>query len=209
MTSRTPFFPIRPDRLSAFTVPLLRQFWVIVLIGTVGVLSTLAFGRMQAPSYEVSAVVLVGPGGNIAAAKALVTSRSSLLALQHRQQIATGESADRVAVRLRQLIAVKELTSQAGSTLGLQPEVSGIVISALWSDPETSARIAKDLAQQILDAPAPVNWTHIRGSWISTAGKSSAYGRRSARCRPSWMRSRPRVVPKRGRGARPKVAVWH
>ena len=133
-------------------MPLLRQFWMIVLIVTVGALSSLAYSRMQAPSYEASAVVQTLPGVDVEAAKARVTSRENLLAMVKRHGIDRGATAGRAAVRLRQSIAVWDLTSVAGSTLGFDPEVSGIVASVLWSDAEVSARLANDLAQQILDA---------------------------------------------------------
>jgi uncharacterized protein involved in exopolysaccharide biosynthesis len=142
----------RPHAFGALILPLLRQFWMIVLIVTVGALSSLSYSRMQAPSFEASAVVQTLPGVDVAAAKARVTARANLLAMVQRHHINAGESADRSAVRLRQSIAVRDLTSDAGSTLGLAPEVSGIVASVLWPDAEVSARIANDLAQQILDA---------------------------------------------------------
>ena len=152
MTTRNLFYPDRLDLVSAFVAPLLRQFWMIILIVTVGALSSLAYGRMQVPSFEASAVVQTRPGVDVEAAKARVTARDNLLALVLRHQINGSETASRAAVRLRQSIAVRDLTSDAGSTLGLAPEVSGIVVSVLWPDAETSARIANDLAQQILDA---------------------------------------------------------
>ncbi len=152
MSSQNAPYPDRPYSFGALIMPLLRQFWMIVLVVTVGALSSLSYSRMQAPSFEASAVVQTRPGVDVEAAKARVTSRANLLAMVQRHHINAGESADRSAVRLRQSIAVRDLTSDAGSTLGLAPEVSGIVASVLWPDPEVSARIANDLAQQILDA---------------------------------------------------------
>ena len=146
------FFPARTAPLGAFLMPLLRQFWMIVLIVTVGALSALAYGRMQAPLFEASAVVQTRAGVDVEAAKARVTARDNLTAMMLRHQISGGETAIRAAVRLRRSIAVHDLTSDAGSTLGLAPEVSGIVVSVLWPDAEISARIANDLAQQILDS---------------------------------------------------------
>ena len=133
-------------------LPLLRQFWMIVLIVTIGALSSLAYARMQVPQYEATAVVQTLPGVDVAAAKARVTSRENLLAMVTRHGLDQGDGAARSAVRLRQSIAVRDLTSDAGSTLGFDGEVSGIVASVLWSDADQSARLANDLAQQILDA---------------------------------------------------------
>ena len=152
MTNRTvPFFDW-PDQISPLMAPLLRQFWMIILIVTVGSLSALAYSRMQAPGFEASAVVQTHPGVDLAAVEDRLTARENLLAMVRRHAISPGESADRAAVRLRQAIAVRDLTTSAGSTLGLAPEVSGIVVSVLWPDAETSARLANDLVQQILDA---------------------------------------------------------
>lgn len=152
MISRNALFADRSDLWGTLVAPLLRQFWMIVLIVTVGALSALAYSRMQAPSYEASAVVQARPGVDVAAAKQGLTTRENLLALVLRHRIGGSEPSDRAAVRLRQSIAVRDLTSTAGSTLGLAAETSGIVVSVLWPDAEVSARIANDLAQQILDA---------------------------------------------------------
>ena len=152
MISRNAPYLDLPDLFGTFVAPLLRQFWMIVLIVTVGALAALAYGRMQAPSFEASAVVQTGPGVDVAAAKARLTTRGNLLAMVQRHRINSGDSADRAAVRLRQSIAVRDLTSQAGGSIGFAPEVSGIVVTVLWPNAETSARIANDLAQQILEA---------------------------------------------------------
>ena len=138
----------------AVLTPLLRQFWMILLIVAVGTLASLAYGRMQVPSYEASAFVQARPGVDVTAAKTMLTSRRNLLAILQRHGLGApgaGASLDRAAVLLRQAIAVHDMTSQAGQTLGFAPETTGIVVSVLLPDAETSARIANDLAQQLLD----------------------------------------------------------
>lgn len=145
------------DRLGAsrtMVLVLRRQFWVIALIVSVGALSSLAYSRMQAPNYEASAVLQVRPGVDVAAAKARLTSRRNLLDLvmRHHLSMSGGEAnLGRSAVMLRQSIGVHDLTSDAGVSLGFDPEVAGIVVTVLLPDPEMSARIANDLAQQLLD----------------------------------------------------------
>ena len=151
MTSRHVFYPDRTDLRAALLAPLLRQFWMIMLIVTTGALAALAYGHMQAPNFEASAVVQTQPGVDIDSARAGLTSRENLAAMVLRHHLASGDGADRAAVRLRQSIAVRAMTSQAGGSLGFAPEVSGIVVSVLWPNAEISARIANDLAQQILD----------------------------------------------------------
>ncbi len=152
MTSRHVFYPERPNPWPTLVAPLLRQFWMIVLFVTVGALASLAYGRMQTALFEASAVVQTRPGVDVDSAKSRLTSRENLLAMVERHRMDTSDSADEAAVRLRQAIAVRDMTSQAGGTLGFAPEVNGIVVSVLWPNKDTSARIANDLAQQVLDA---------------------------------------------------------
>jgi hypothetical protein len=152
LTGRDALDQERTDLWGTLVAPLLRQFWMIVLIVTVGALSSLAYSRMQAPSFEASAVVQARPDADVTAAMHRLTSRDNLVAMVVRHGIGSGDTAGRAAVRLGQSIAVRDLTSSAGSTLGLQPQTSGIVVSVLWPDAEVSARIANDLAQQILDS---------------------------------------------------------
>ena len=52
----------REGAVARLMLPLKRQFWVICLIVAAGTLSSLAYGRMQAPAYEATAVVQVLPG---------------------------------------------------------------------------------------------------------------------------------------------------
>lgn len=134
--------------------PLGRQFWVICLIVVIGALSSLAYGRMQAPRYEATAVVQVQTGTDTALAKAQLTSPRNLLEMVMRHRLSSTEvdaNLGRAAVLLRQAIAVQDLTSKAGAALGLDPQVTGVVVSVLLADAELSARIANDLAQQLLD----------------------------------------------------------
>lgn len=130
---------------------LLRQFWVIALVVTVGSLAALAYGSLQAPSFEASAVVQVRKDGALLRVEDRLTGRDNLLAMAQRHQLFAGRGEDQAVVELRQAIAVHDLTSQAGAALGYAPEVAGLVISVRLPDAETAARVANDLAQQILD----------------------------------------------------------
>ena len=141
--------------IRALMLPLRRQFWVMCLIMMVGVLSALAYGGMQPPLYEATAVVQVQPGVDTGLTRARLASPHNLLEMVIRHRLngtGTEASLGRAAVILRQSIAVRDLTSDAGRTLGLDPEVAGIVVSVLLPDAEMAARIANDLAQQVLDA---------------------------------------------------------
>lgn len=142
------------EGLGALILPLKRQFWLICLIVVIGALSSLAYGRMRAPGFEATAVVQVQTGTDTALAKAQLTSPRNLLEMVMRHRLTTSEadaSLGRAAVVLRQAIAVQDLTSTAGGALGLEPEVAGVVVSVLLTDADLSARIANDLAQQLLD----------------------------------------------------------
>ena len=131
---------------------LIRQFRVIALVVTSGSLAALAYGGMQAPSFEAAAVVQVRAGAALPKVEDRLTSRDNLLKVATRQQLFRGGVADdQAAVVLRQAIAVHDLTSDAGKTLGFAPEVSGLVIAVRLPDAEQAARVANDLAQQILD----------------------------------------------------------
>jgi hypothetical protein len=149
--SRQTFYPDRPLLWGALVAPLLRQFWMILLFVAVGALSSLAYGGMMPPLYEASAVVQTREAVSSRVAEERLTSRANLQAMVRRHLIASGQAADLAVVRLRQAVSIHELTGQAGGTLGFPPEVSGLVVSVLWPNAEVSARIANDLALQLLD----------------------------------------------------------
>jgi len=145
-------FAGRTGWVSRWLAPLGRQFWMIALIVTVGALATLAYSHMQPPQYEASAVVQVQSGiraGNVAAH---LLGRDNLLSIAARHGFNVDSiNRDKVAVQLRAAIAINDLTSDAGQSLGYPPQLAGLVVSVLWPDAELSARVANDLAQQILD----------------------------------------------------------
>ena len=126
----------------------LRQFWVIALVVMVGSLSALGYGHLQTPSFDASAVVQVRQGAALPMMEARLTSAESLIALAQRHQLA-GDAGSLVA--LRQAIALHDLTSAAGQSLGFAPETSGLVISVRLPNAELAAQVANDLAQQVLD----------------------------------------------------------
>ena len=129
-------------------VPMRRPFWAIGLVLLIACLSAMAVVQAQGPSYEAQAVVQVRPGTDvIPLIEARLMGRDALLAIGLRQGI-TGADA---AVTLRSAVALHDLTSAAGATLGLAPEVSGVVLSVRLSQPDQAVRVANDLALQVLD----------------------------------------------------------
>lgn len=138
--------------VSKWLAPLARQFWMIALIFTVAALATLEYAHMQLPEYEASAVVQVPPGITAASVAAELLDRDNLLTIAARHGLTPdGSSRDKVAVQLRRAITINDLTARAGGRLGYPPQRTGLVVSVLLPDAELSARVANDLAQQILD----------------------------------------------------------
>lgn len=140
-------------KVGALLAPLARQFWIIALIVTVGGLATLAYGHMQQPEYEASAVVQVQAGTGAAGVAARMLGRDTLLSIAARHGLGlTGTSnRDTTVVQLRRAISINDLTTDAGQTLGFRPQVAGLVVSVLLPDAAIAARVANDVAQQILD----------------------------------------------------------
>ena len=134
--------------MAAPVAVLRRQFWAIALVTVVGSLAALAYGHMQAPVFEAAAVVQVRPGvAVLPVLEQRLMGRDNLITMALRQQVFAGDA----AVQLRQALAFHDLASQAGQSLGFAPEISGVVVSVRLADREQAARLANDLAQQILD----------------------------------------------------------
>jgi uncharacterized protein involved in exopolysaccharide biosynthesis len=125
--------------------PVLRHLWAVALFAVLGVLLALAFLRMQPPIFEVSGVVLMQDGAPFEAVAQQVLDRDNLIAMAARH----GPSSD--VLDLRKAIAINGLMSAAGQATGYAPQRVGIVVSVRWPDAEVAARLANDLAQQILD----------------------------------------------------------
>lgn len=143
----------RPD-LRRLLAPLAHQFWTIVLIVTVGTLASLAYGRMQVPQFEASAVLQVQIGTDTASVAEHILNRDNLLSVATRHGLSfasAGSNRAKTAVWMRRAVTVQALTSDAGRAMGFAPQVAGLVVSVLLPDAEAAARVANDLAQQILD----------------------------------------------------------
>lgn len=111
-------------------------------------LLAMAVLALQPPAFESHAVVQIhGGAAAIHDLERRLTTRESLAATADRQGIA----GDDPVVTLRRAVALHELTSAAGATLGLPPESSGVVVSVRLPDADLSARVANDLALQALD----------------------------------------------------------
>ena len=139
--------------LGGWRALLRRQFWMITLVAAVGTLSSLAFGRMQEPNYEASAVIQVRSGSDVLPEIIeRIMARDNLAALALRHGMLLGISApDHAATELLQAIAIHDLLTEAGQTKGFAPQPAGIVVSVRLTDAELAARVANDLALQILD----------------------------------------------------------
>ena len=130
-----------------------RQFWMIALLALVGSLSVLAYSRMQAPSYEASAVVQVRPGADVLPEiTGRITARDNLAALALRQGLFQGaETQDHAAAGLLQALSIQPMMTVAGQTRGFAPQTTGVVVSVRLSDADMATRVANDVALQMLD----------------------------------------------------------
>lgn len=128
--------------------PRRRRFWSTGLVLLIACLCALVVAQSQGPAYEAQTVLQVRPGADaLAVIEGRLLGRDALIATALRQ----GMAGDDAAVALRSAVALHNLTSAAGSTLGLAPEVSGIVISVRMAQADLAVRVANDLALQVLD----------------------------------------------------------
>lgn len=126
----------------------LRRFWMVGVVLLLSCLSAFAIVSARGPIFEAQAVVQVRAEPDLLhLIEGNVLTREALLATAARQGL-TGADA---AVTLRQAVALHDLTSVAGATLGLAPQISGLVISVRLSDVDQAVRVANDLALQVLD----------------------------------------------------------
>lgn len=108
----------------------------------------LAVTLLRDTSFEAQAVVQVRLGADVLPLiETHVMDRDSLTATAARHDI-TGDDA---VVALHRAVALNALTSPAGATLGLAPQISGIVISVRLPQKDQAMQVANDLALQVLD----------------------------------------------------------
>lgn len=136
--------------LGGFTapVPFLRRFRTVSIVLILTCFTAFLVVSARGPIFEAQAVVQVRAGTDLLSLiEAKILTRDALSATAARQGL-TGQQA---LVGLRQAVALHDLTSVAGATLGLAPQVSGIVISVRMADVDQAVRVANDLALQVLD----------------------------------------------------------
>ena len=137
-----------PEALPRRPRAVFRRYWAVGLVIVLACLSAMAFLHNRGPSYEAQSVVRVRLGSDVLGLiEAHLTGRTALIATAGRHDI-TGDSAP---VTLREAIGLHPLTPVAGTTLGLPPDVAGIVISVRLPDADQAAQVANDLALQVLD----------------------------------------------------------
>ncbi len=153
MSHRAAFRMDRADFWSVLVAPLLRQVWAVALIATFGILAVIGYAQLQVPRFEATAVVQAGAGADVAGLGDRLLARGALTELALRHGLARDGGDEAALVRLRGAVAIAAMTPEAGRGLGLPTAPGGVVISVLWPDAEVAARLANDLAQQILDQP--------------------------------------------------------
>ncbi len=125
-----------------------RRFWAVGLVIILSCLSAMVFLHSRGPSYEAQAVVRVRIGTDVLdLIEANLMGREALIATASRH----GIIGDTAAATLREAVGLHPLTALAGTTLGLAPDVTGVVISVRFPQPDQAAQIANDLAMQVLD----------------------------------------------------------
>lgn len=125
----------------------LRRFWPVGLVIILSCLSAIVFLHSRGPSYEAQSVVRVRLGSDVLGQiEAHILGREALIATAGRHGM-TGDSA---ATTLREAVGLHALTAMAGTTLGLAPDVAGVVISVRLPESDLAARVANDLALQVL-----------------------------------------------------------
>ncbi len=126
----------------------LRQFWAVGLVVILSCLSAMAVLHSRGPSYEAQAVVRVRVGADMfGLIEARLMARDALIATAGRH----GLSGDTAAATLREAVGLHALNAMAGTTLGLAPDVAGVVISVRMPGADLAAQVANDLALQVLD----------------------------------------------------------
>lgn len=126
----------------------LRAFWLVGFVLVLSCFAALAVLKTKGPSFEAQTVVQVRDGANaMSQITKHVLGREALIATAARHGITGGKA----AALLQEAIGLHELTSVAGTTLGLAPQVSGVVISVRLPLADQAVRVANDLALQVLD----------------------------------------------------------
>ena len=125
-----------------------RRFWAVGLVIILSCLGAMAYLHSRGPSFEAQAVVRVRVGADVLGLiESHLMGRDALIATAGRH----GMSGDSAAAALREAVGLHELTAMAGTTLGLAPDVAGVVISVRLPEADLAARVANDLALQVLD----------------------------------------------------------
>ena len=141
--------------LAGFRAVMRRQIGVILLVVAVGTFSAFAYGTMQTPVFEATAVVQVrGPAADFQQIETRLTAKENLIAIAARHRLFGAmplDANDAAAVQMRKVFSIHAMTSDAGQSVGLLPETSGIVLAVRLADPELAAQVANDLALQVLE----------------------------------------------------------
>lgn len=155
--------------LDEFLNLLFRRRWLILGVVIVGTLLSVLVGLSRPLVYETGAAIQVesplvngtDTGGQSArilqALEQRLTTRESLGALIDRHGLfadAPGLSLEQKIVALRNSIAFQSVASVASSAFGQPAAVSALIITVRLGNADQAARVANDLAQNVLDLSA-------------------------------------------------------
>lgn len=155
--------------LDEFVNLLIRRRWLIVGVTLLGTLFAVMVGLSRPQVYEAGAVIQVESplvtGAETGAQSARIlqaleqrlTTRESLTALIDRHGLfadAAGLSPEQKVVALRNSIVFQSVPSVAAAAYGQPASVSALIVTARLGDADQAARVANDLAQNVLDLSA-------------------------------------------------------
>lgn len=128
-----------------------RRFKAIVLLTLIGMALAQTYARAMPRHFTASAVLQIADAQELPALERYLTRRDALIAMIERHGLFAGAAPASDAARaaaLRRAIVFQPLAADG------QAGLSGLVISARWSEGEKAARIANDLAQALVDRSA-------------------------------------------------------
>lgn len=142
-----------------------RRFWLITVLTVIGVILSAIYAKTRPDTYEAFAILEVQSaqvsGVEATASAQLIqsieqrlTTRDNLQAVIDRHGLyadLTGLTPDKKLVLLRQNVTFVPIAAQGVNPFAGPAQISALVINARDGDAATSARIANDFAQGVLD----------------------------------------------------------
>lgn len=153
---------------------LLRRRTLIILVTILGVALSVFAAKSRPKTYETAAAIQIqlpqvaegqatdaapdlGSAQLLQSIEQRLTTRENLIAMIDRHGLfadAPGLTTDQKVTALRASITFQQVASAGNPSFGQPAQVSALLIYARLGDPELAARVANDLAQNVLDLGA-------------------------------------------------------